>query len=92
MVVEPGLGVQLQDESGNVMQAYVTEVEPDGVTLDFNHPLAGKTLHFKVRIAGLRPATEEERAHGHVHGHGHEHDVEDEYDEVEDEDLEDAEE
>jgi FKBP-type peptidyl-prolyl cis-trans isomerase SlyD len=72
MTVEPGMGLQLRDQSGQVFDAYVTEVRPDGVLLDFNHPLAGKTLRFNVKIAGLRPATAEEQAHGHVHSHGDE--------------------
>jgi FKBP-type peptidyl-prolyl cis-trans isomerase SlyD len=38
-----------------------------------NHPLAGKELQFDVKIAGLRPATEEEVSHGHVHEHDHNH-------------------
>jgi FKBP-type peptidyl-prolyl cis-trans isomerase SlyD len=84
MVVEPGMALQLQDDRGNHFQAYVAEVSPEGVLLDFNHPLAGRTLHFKVKIAGLRPATAEERAHGHVHGAGHDHGDEG-YDEVDDE-------
>jgi FKBP-type peptidyl-prolyl cis-trans isomerase SlyD len=79
MTIEPGMGLELHDDSGHVMQAYVSDVRPDGILLDFNHPLAGKTLHFDVKIAGLRQATEEELAHGHVHsGHEHEHDDEDE--------------
>jgi FKBP-type peptidyl-prolyl cis-trans isomerase SlyD len=75
MTVEPGMGLELRDVSGQVLQAYVADVRPDGILLDFNHPLAGKTLHFDIKIAGLRRATDEELAHGHVHGsHGHEHD------------------
>jgi FKBP-type peptidyl-prolyl cis-trans isomerase SlyD len=55
----------------------VTAVKGDYVTIDANHPLVDKTLHFAVKIAGVRAASEEERAHGHVHGahsHGHSHD------------------
>lgn len=75
--IEPGMGLQLQDTSGQVFTAYVDEVRPDGVVLDFNHPLAGKTLYFNVKIADLREATADELEHGHVHSHGsHEDDEE----------------
>ena len=46
---------------------------PDIIVLDFNHPLAGETLHFQVKVIDLRPATAEELDHGHIHGDGHEH-------------------
>ncbi len=51
----------------------VVKVTDDSVTLDGNHPLAGKTLHFEVEIVEVRGASEEELAHGHVHGHGGHH-------------------
>ena len=52
----------------------VTRVEKDLVTVDANHPLAGKTLHFSVEVAEVRDATREELTHGHVHGPGgHKH-------------------
>ncbi len=69
-----GLQVRMQTEEGHPLTAQVAEIRDDGVLLDFNHPLAGETLHFEVKIAALRPATSEELAHGHVHGpHGHHH-------------------
>lgn len=70
---EPGMALELVDDSGQSMLAFVSEVGPDNVLIDMNHPLAGETLHFDVRIATLRAATSEELAHGHVHDHGHEH-------------------
>jgi FKBP-type peptidyl-prolyl cis-trans isomerase SlyD len=66
--------LNLQDEeSGHIFQAQVVESDNDEVVLDFNHPLAGETLHFQVKIVGVRAATPEELAHGHAHGAGHDH-------------------
>ncbi len=63
-----------QDQSGQPMPFTVTKVEGDDVTIDFNHPLAGKTLEFEVMIAEVRDASPEELAHGHAHGpEGHHH-------------------
>jgi FKBP-type peptidyl-prolyl cis-trans isomerase SlyD len=45
----------------------VKEVKGDEVVLDGNHELAGKTLHFAVKITEVRPATPTELAHGHPH-------------------------
>jgi FKBP-type peptidyl-prolyl cis-trans isomerase SlyD len=51
----------------------VTAVTGDMVTIDGNHPLAGKNLNFDIGIVAVRDATEEELAHGHVHGPGGHH-------------------
>ena len=51
----------------------VTKVEGDSVTVDGNHPLAGVPLNFEVAIKDVRPASQEELAHGHVHGPGGHH-------------------
>ncbi len=65
--MENGVMLELQDQNGHPVFARVDEVGETTVRLDFNHPLAGKELHFAVTIAGLRPATDEELEHGHIH-------------------------
>ncbi len=71
--LEDGMGLQMRDSnSGEVVIAYVEDIQTDGVVLNLNHPLAGQTLHFQVKVVDLRPATDEELAHGHIHdGHTH---------------------
>lgn len=71
--VEVGMRFQAETEQGPV-PVVVTAIENDMVTVDGNHPLAGKELHFECSISAIRDATEEEIAHGHVHGPGgHQH-------------------
>jgi FKBP-type peptidyl-prolyl cis-trans isomerase SlyD len=65
--LEPGMGIELMSESGEPFVALVSKIGPEGVTLDFNHPLAGETLYFTIKIADLRQPTSEEMVHGHVH-------------------------
>ena len=72
MLVE-GNVIPLQDAEGNPMQGILVEVKEDTVTIDFNHQLAGKTLHFKGEVLDVRKATAEEVSHGHVHGPGGHH-------------------
>ncbi len=70
--VRVGMRLQAQTSTGQ-RAVMVTQLSGDMVTLDGNHPLAGKNLHFEVEVAEVRPATEEELAHGHVHGPGGHH-------------------
>ncbi|PTL80921.1 peptidylprolyl isomerase [Vitiosangium sp. GDMCC 1.1324] len=65
--------VSATDDEGDEVDFLVKEVRGDTVVVDFNHPLAGKTLHFEVTVREVRKATEEELEHGHAHGPGHEH-------------------
>lgn len=65
-----GTVLELEDENENVILAAVTELGKDNVTLDANHPMAGKTLNFAVEILEIRKATAEELAHGHAHKGG----------------------
>ncbi len=68
------VGMRLQAETAQGPRSVtVTQITGDMVTLDANHPLAGKKLHFEVEIDDVRAATEEELAHGHVHGPGGHH-------------------
>lgn len=67
-----GMQLQAQSEQG-VRAVTVTQIVGDMVTIDGNHPLAGKHLNFDVEIADVRAATEEEISHGHVHGPGGHH-------------------
>ena len=51
------VGTRLQGKTpdGHVLYPRVAEIKDDTVMLDFNHPLAGKTLHFDVKIVDIQP-------------------------------------
>lgn len=70
--LEPGVELELHDKEGKTVGARIDSIKDNSVRLDFNHPLAGKELHFNVEVIDLRNATDDEIAHGHVHD-GHEH-------------------
>jgi FKBP-type peptidyl-prolyl cis-trans isomerase SlyD len=46
--------LQGQDKEGGVVNARVAEVRDETLLLDFNHPLAGKTLQFSVKILNIQ--------------------------------------
>ena len=68
----PGQMLMVQTEQGS-RPLKVLKVGMSVVDVDFNHPMAGKTLRFEVDIQSVRDGNEEEIAHGHAHGSdGHE--------------------
>lgn len=71
---EPGMALHAVGPDGSEAVLWVDTVRDDQVVLSFEHPLAGVTLHFDVKVHDVREATVQELAHGHAHGaHGHEH-------------------
>lgn len=50
--LEPKVGQQLEarHENGDIIQLLVTNVSGSGVTLDANHPLAGRDLTFEIQL------------------------------------------
>ena len=48
--IEAGGRLVLKGPEGQSIPAVITEVKEDSVTIDLNHPLAGKELTFKVKI------------------------------------------
>lgn len=83
--------VQVGDEfvaespEGDEIAMNVVEVHGDRVVVDANHPLAGMTLHYVVKVRDVRPATDTEieraaadldEAHEYVHGPDCDHDHE----------------
>ena len=70
--VKVGGQLQGRGEDGQEIVFTVLKIKGPVVHLDGNHPLAGKTLRFTVKVLDVRAATAEEIAHKHVHGeHGH---------------------
>ena len=49
-----GVGVRIKLQDGRTADGYVTKIGEDDVTLDFNHPLAGKPLTFAVKVVDVR--------------------------------------
>lgn len=61
-MIQEGNTVPMMDSNGNRMNGSVLEVRDDVVVMDFNHPLAGETLHFKGEVIDVHEPTAEEIA------------------------------
>lgn len=66
----PNVGdiIPLQDNNGNQFRAGVTGVHEEYISVDLNHPMAGKNLIFSGKVLAVREATQDELSHGHAHG------------------------
>ena len=77
--IYPDAVITLTDNEDHQFMARVVKVEEDGVTVDTNHPFAGKSINFTGTIRENRDATEEEvnktikMLTGGCHGCGHHH-------------------
>lgn len=49
-----GIGVRIKLQDGRTADGFVTKIADEEVTLDFNHPLAGKTLTFAIKVVDVR--------------------------------------
>ncbi len=65
--LEKGLPLQMKTPEGHIIYLKVVDFDDETVTVDMNHPLAGRDLVFEVKIEDVREATPEEIAHGHAH-------------------------
>lgn len=74
-MIKPGALVPMMTADGFRINGLVKEVTADKVKMDFNHPLAGKSVRFDGKILVVRDATPEELqpAHGCGCGCDHEH-------------------
>ena len=57
-----GSEVEFENERGERMLFRVTRIEQGKLTVDANHPFAGKTVTFKIAVEGVRSATLDEIA------------------------------
>lgn len=63
----PGYTIPMFNSEGQVVQGMIVEVKPESVSMDFNHPMAGKSLHFTGKVESVRDATDKELLEG-LHG------------------------
>jgi FKBP-type peptidyl-prolyl cis-trans isomerase SlyD len=53
--LDVGTPLTARGPQGEELLIHVSEVKDDSVVLDFNHPLAGKTLTFDVKVVDIEP-------------------------------------
>ena len=66
-ILQVGRVLPMLNNSGQMVQGRILELKEDAVRMDFNHPMAGKTLCFKGKVISVRDASEKELQEG-LHG------------------------
>jgi len=59
-----GAEVEMMNDQGDSRKFTVTRIENGKLTVDGNHPMAGKSIVFNIRVVSIREATEDEIANG----------------------------
>ena len=59
-----GAEVEMMNDQGETKKFTVTRIEDGKLTVDGNHPMAGKAITFNIRVATIRDATPEEVENG----------------------------
>lgn len=59
-----GAEVEMVNDQGDSRKFIVTAIENGKLTVDGNHPMAGKTITFNVKVVDIRDATPDEIANG----------------------------
>jgi FKBP-type peptidyl-prolyl cis-trans isomerase SlyD len=58
--ISVGMPLELENSNGEIVLATAKEIREDGIVIDGNHPLAGQTLVFDIKVLTVRAATEED--------------------------------
>jgi FKBP-type peptidyl-prolyl cis-trans isomerase SlyD len=66
-LLQIGNVIPMMDREGRRLNGVVKDINMQTATMDFNHPMAGSSLHFSGEVIEIREATEEELEHGHIH-------------------------
>ena len=76
--IKEGDQIGVRGPTGQVMPVTITKISNDKVTVDLNHPMAGKPLNFELTLKESKKMSKEELAKMHSHdccgGHDHGHD------------------
>lgn len=71
--LEVGMIVNLVSPEGDRVFGMIDSMTDETAIINFNHPLAGRTLKFDLNLLDIRDASQEEVEHGHVHDGNHHH-------------------
>jgi FKBP-type peptidyl-prolyl cis-trans isomerase SlyD len=69
-LLKVGNSIPMMDSTGNRLAGIVMEIANEMVTMDFNHPMAGKQLHFSGQVMEVKEPNEDDLAMFNQHSCG----------------------